>query len=63
MTPRERFARAGRKGNIVRAARADLRAQHLVMLLEQGLDLERARRRVGVAARTARRYIEWWGRN
>ena len=50
----------GRLGNIVVSARAALRAQHLVMLIEQGMDAERARRRLGVAERTARRYRERW---
>ena len=62
MSVREQKALGGRRGNIVMATRAALKAQHLVMLIEeQGLHPERARIKVGVSERTAKRYRAAWG--
>lgn len=53
---------AGQKGDITRVSRAALRAQHLVMLIEDmGLHPDFARRRLDVSERTARRWRQRWG--
>lgn len=49
------------KGNAVQTARAALRAQHLVMLLEDGVPMAEARQRLGITERTAKRYRLTWG--
>lgn len=51
------------KGNVVVATRAALKAQRLVMLIEEdGLSLEAAERRMGIPRRTSSRYRSLWGR-
>ncbi len=56
-TPQARF-----KGNVVVATRAALRAQRLVMLIEEkGVSLRAAERRLGISRRTSKRYRAAWG--
>lgn len=53
----------GFKGNVVVATRAALKAQRLVMLIEeQGLSLQAAERRLGIPRRSSSRYRALWGR-
>jgi hypothetical protein len=50
------------KTRLVKGARTALRAQSLVMLIEeQGMHPERARIKLGVSERTSRRYRGEWG--
>ncbi len=51
------------QGNVIVATRAALNAQRLVMLIEeQGVGLREAEQRLGIPARTSRRYRALWGR-
>lgn len=53
----------GFKGNVVVATRAALKAQRLVMLIEeQGVGLREAETRLGIPRRTSSRYRSLWGR-
>jgi hypothetical protein len=62
MTVAEQKALGGRRGNIVVSARAALRAQHLVMMIEeQGMHPERARIKLGISERTSSAYRARWG--
>lgn len=54
----------GFKGNVVVATRAALRAQQLVMLIEEhGVELRAAESRLGISRRTSKRYRSIWGRS
>lgn len=49
-------------GNLKMAVRAAVKGQEMVMLIEEyGLHPERARIKVGVSERTAKRYRRRWG--